>query len=146
MTSGGKVTALHWAAFLGLFDLRLELIPTNSVNQDSELGFPLHCAVRNSKDYDTLAIMSVGNDLLKTGADLNSHIQWVEHYSPLAFAVKEQSLDFIKLLLEAGALVDKDCIDELQACMTSKRGEKDTMPTCFFDSVKEKNIPQNIRP
>jgi ankyrin repeat protein len=146
MKSGGKATVLHWAALLGLRDLCDSLIPKCDVNRDSELGYPLHCVISGGKDSLTPDVKHIAEGMLQNGANLNVRSSWVDDLSPLAFAIQEEHPDLIELLLGAGALVDAESIDEVRTLMTRRRGDNDLIPSRFFDSVQEKNIPEHIRP
>ena len=142
--TGGKASTLHWAAALALPSLCDWLIPRCDVNRNSEVGCPLHCAVRGASKSDEDA-KTIVEALLQAGADVNAR-SLVDEYSPLSLATKEEHLDILELLLKSGALIDKECLAEVERSMTSKRRDHDTMPSRFFNSVREENVPEAIRP
>ena len=66
--------------------------------------------------------------------------------SPLTAAIKDEHLEAMEVLLRSGSLIDKECLDEVEDCMTRKRRYHDTMPSRLFDSKTDDNIPEAIRP
>ena len=148
-----EMTALHWAAMLGLKRISSWLIGSGcDVNCNTEYGTPLHCALlgwrvlRIRLDFTTsspaLRFVLQRNDvvdlLLKAGADLNSYYNsGTTKVSTLFIALSSGASDLAMRLLEKGGVVDDGCLDILESHLESEDVWK-TVDSCLnFKDVRK---------
>lgn len=158
-TSSSAVSSpLHYAAMLALPELCDWLLQQGcDVNQSSAFGRPLHCALLGKMaplgcrmdPFDTgldplwpsESIEKVVMLFIKAGADPHSRYRCTEdstYRSPLLIAVMTLSNPCSKLLLQAGAIFDGECIEWVSFLRDENRLE-------LIERVNEENLRDEDR-
>jgi len=152
-------TPLHYAAMLALPHLCDWLLQKGcDVNQSSAFGRPLHCAVLGKcasfgctddplgmRDFDSVRPADLVKDIvtLFIGAGADVHCSFSiqgssSHYSLVQIGLLTSSNDVVRLLLKAGAIFDRSCIEWVNDNMMIAGNRI----LDLLEEVEEKNLQQ----
>lgn len=163
-----NTTPLHWASSLALAELCQWLLKQGcDVNKSSIFGPALQCALLGRVNlceaeidfyeatvdpkWRDLARVRTVETLLNAGANLEFRSDQRHSLSPLGVALRTEDEDHARLLLEAGAVLDIDCISYMQSDDGYDDNDDDDDSSGYFkfwwllELVTEKNIPEEVR-
>ena len=141
-----SIIPLHHAASLASEKLTQWLLSNGSdPNKTSIMGTPLECALHSkvADNPEIRGIKKILSNLIKSGADVCLASETNE--SLLALAIKTENPELIKLFLQAGAIIDKRCIEMINDRMSRKRSSGRALPA-FLESISYEDVPDSIKP